>query len=371
MLTLKHYAIVDTMTVDSDSTADSNSRSQLYVIGLRAGIALVVLFGIYVAAWMGTAALLRQSANQWIDAQRQAGLRIQHGEPVFRGFPGRVILVFPDIDVSASEGWVWTAPLISVSSWPTVLNRLSINLSGTHTFSAPRFAASAMAIDTNLARLDIRLRANGEMDGADLTLTESAVSSVGDGDPIFSIQRGQFHLRSRIAEEESHTLAIETYGLRLPITPPAPFTPVVEKLAFTAETSGLTGDHTLVDTLDTWRTGGGAVEIHSLEIVWPPLTAAVTGTAALDDLLQPVGAFSARLTGFFEVVDALVAGGTIENKDASMARIVLGLLARTPPSGGPSELSVSITAQEQKLYAGPVMLMELPTIIWPDEKIIP
>ncbi len=349
------------------STTDSTTRSRLYVIAVRTGVTALALVVLYLATWAGTAMLLLHHTNDWIDSQRQDGLHIQHGEPVFHGFPGRITLTFLEINISSPAGWTWAAPTARVSTWPMVLNRLSIDLSGVHTLSAPLLTASAVTIENGRAEIDLHLGANGEVTNIDLTVSETAATSEIDGDLIFSMDSGRIHLRPRITKAYSHILTVETFGLHLPIAPPAPFTPIVQKMAFTAETSGAALSGSLVAALDAWRISGGAVEVHTFEIVWPPFTAAIAGTAALDDHLQPVGAFSARLTGFFEVVDALVADGTIENKDASMAKIVLGLLARTPPGGGPSELSISITAQEQRLYAGPVMLMQLPTVTWPDK----
>ncbi len=359
------------MTTIFASKTDSNTRSRPHVNALRIGVVASILFVGYIAAWAGTATVLLHYTNDWIESHRRSGLSIQHNEPIFRGFPGKVRLTLPEINISSPAGWTWAAPAASVSTWPILLNRLSIDLSGAHTLSAPGVTPSFVTIESGHAQLDLQLGANGGVSNIDLTVLESTASSTADGDLIFSVASGQIFGQSQNTDSQSHTVAVEAYGLHLPITPPRPFTPIVQKLAFTAQTSGLAHSGSLVEVIDSWRTNGGAIEIGALEIVWPPFTAALSGTAALDDRLQPVGAFSARLTGFFEVVDALVADGTIENKDASMARIVLGLLARTPAGGGPSELSVSLTAQDQKLYAGPVMLMELPTVIWPKEKIDP
>jgi hypothetical protein len=92
-----------------------------------------------------------------------------------------------------------------------------------------------------------------------------------------------------------------------------------------------------------------------------------TGTVALDGRMQPVGAFTARIQGFFEAVEALRARGLIRGRDASMAKLVLGAMARPAPGGGPPVLSLPVTLQDRVLYAGPVALVRLPELRWPGQ----
>lgn len=116
-----------------------------------------------------------------------------------------------------------------------------------------------------------------------------------------------------------------------------------------------------------WRDTGGTVEITALELRWGPLNVVAVGTVALDENLQPLAALTATITGFNETIDALRAAGTIQQNEADSAKALLTLLAKPPRLlGGPPEIAVPITIQNQRLSLGPVALMMLPPIAWPD-----
>jgi hypothetical protein len=116
-----------------------------------------------------------------------------------------------------------------------------------------------------------------------------------------------------------------------------------------------------------WRDTGGTVEITALELRWGPLNVVAVGTVALDENLQPLAALAATVTGFNETIDALTATGAIQKSEADSAKALLNLLAKPPRLlGGPPEIAVPVTVQNQRLSLGPVALMMLPPIQWPD-----
>jgi hypothetical protein len=95
-----------------------------------------------------------------------------------------------------------------------------------------------------------------------------------------------------------------------------------------------------------------------------PLKINTNGTLALDGKLQPIGALTANLEGFFETIDALKRLGVVKARNAITAKVVLGVLSRAPSGGGPAILNLALTAQNRYLYLGPVRLLELPEIKW-------
>jgi hypothetical protein len=116
-----------------------------------------------------------------------------------------------------------------------------------------------------------------------------------------------------------------------------------------------------------WRDTGGTVEVSELELRWGPLNIVAVGTVALDENLQPLAALTATITGFNETIDALTTAGTIQQTEADSAKALLNLLAKPPRLlGGPPEIAVPITIQNQRLSLGPVALMTLPLVEWPD-----
>jgi len=88
------------------------------------------------------------------------------------------------------------------------------------------------------------------------------------------------------------------------------------------------------------------------------------GTMALDGRLQPVGAFSARVTGYDAALNQLIQAGLIRSSDGNMAKMILGALGKVPEGGGPKQIDVPISVQDQRLSVGPIPLMRVPEILW-------
>jgi len=129
-----------------------------------------------------------------------------------------------------------------------------------------------------------------------------------------------------------------------------PFTPKLDRPSATA-----------------WRDLGGTVEITSLELRWGQLKIVGLGTMALDANLQPLAAFTATITGFNEAIDALAATEVIQKNEADAAKSLFKLLAKPPRLlVGPPEIAVPVTIQNQRLAIGPITLMMLPLIEWPN-----
>jgi hypothetical protein len=138
----------------------------------------------------------------------------------------------------------------------------------------------------------------------------------------------------------------------------------VLQLNFLAKFLGRLEFPATVEALGQWRDDGGIVEVERLETQYGSLYVRANGTLALDAAMQPVGAMTAKARGFFQTIRALRDAGHIRSRDAAMARVILGALARKPSGGGPVSISLPLSIQERKLYAGPVRLMDMPLIKW-------
>ena len=118
------------------------------------------------------------------------------------------------------------------------------------------------------------------------------------------------------------------------------------------------------ETMAAWRDAGGTIEVAAVEVVWGPLAVTGNGTLALDDELQPEGAFSATVAGLTELVDALQQAGSIAPRDAAVARISFAVLTRSQANGGPPAAEIPVSIQNRVLSLGPVPLLRLPKIAW-------
>ena len=84
-----------------------------------------------------------------------------------------------------------------------------------------------------------------------------------------------------------------------------------------------------------------------------------------------MGAFTARIQGFFDAVDLLREKGLIRSRAATTAKIVLGALSKKSAEGGAATVSLPVTVQDRTLFTGPVPLMRLPPLVWPGMEMPP
>jgi hypothetical protein len=118
------------------------------------------------------------------------------------------------------------------------------------------------------------------------------------------------------------------------------------------------------DGLTRWRDAGGTLELTDFSLVWGPLQIAGNGTLAVDDALQPVGAFTAQIAGLDRLVNLLEKTGRMRAQQAAIARIALAVLTRAPANGGSPQARVPVSIQNRQLSVGPIPLLRLPTINW-------
>jgi hypothetical protein len=69
------------------------------------------------------------------------------------------------------------------------------------------------------------------------------------------------------------------------------------------------------------------------------------------------------VSGFDQLLSALVASGRIKASDARIARLALAMLAKAGPEGRP-EISTSFAIQDGQMYLGPAKLGPAPRIDW-------
>ena len=162
--------------------------------------------------------------------------------------------------------------------------------------------------------------------------------------------------------EPSLQLAVNLHHVDLP-TPPPTLSATIDDLALGVTVKGAVPDGPLVQAIEAWRDAGGTIELDHLHLNWGGLGATATGTIALDQDLQPIGAFSGGIAGFGTILSALVEGGRLSTEEAALAQIALSALAKPGPDGKP-QITTSFTIQNGKMYLGPVKLGDAPRIVW-------
>ncbi len=361
------------MSTHLSPSADRKSKP-LSIVG-RLVLGVLAAAAVYTVLWVGAALLLRQQAEKWLDARRGEGVEVAYHEPTLNGFPGQVIVTFPDFSATISgvnSKWTWHTAAVRVKGNPLRADRLSLDLAGVHSITGPGpLPGIPLQLAASQADLMLEIGSDGRLTRAQLEA--SAATAAWENMPTL-MQLEQAAVAFDLAAEQpevSSRLSADLINLALPGLALPPLTSTMRRLHVIADIQGPVGHGALPQVLEAWRTAGGTAEFREFALDWPPLSVDGSGTIALDGDLQPMGVFTARFRGFFDTIDVLVEKQLVRSADAAMARIVLGLLARSPPGGGPPVLSLAVTAQDRKLYAGPITLMEIPRLTWPQDATIP
>ena len=354
-------------------------RPPAYFRNLKTTLWSVIAFAaaaiLYVVFWFVIAFGLRNGAVEWAETRRQEGYTVNYSGLLLNGFPFlmRLTLSDPGLGYPASDvPWAWQSEGLTVEMRPWNPWRLTIMPTGALTLGLTIGGepvtyvglADEIAIGLGLAG---GWPKSGELtvSGLNLSLTDENGDS-GESIAVKTMRLQALHDTADDADHRTVTfdLHLQAEGLETPAGIFLPLGNRVDNLVLDASVLGAIPAGRLPESLAAWRDRGGTVEVPRLEFIYGPLIARAEGTLALDGDMQPIGAFTAKLQGFFEIIDALRKQGLIRSVDAITAKVVLGALARRPKDGGPASLNLAITLQNRKVFAGPVSLLKLPAIHW-------
>jgi len=351
----------------SDFDKPRTRRPWLFAFG---GLALFGL--IYSGVWLALAMSARAQAVQWIDDQRARGFSIRYDKLLATGYPFAIRLDVTNPGFGApniTAPWGWEGDHLNVMARPWDRNNFRFEVSGQQMLAfsvagkTQTFTGNVERVFGNLGLSDGAIKSVGiTLQGVHLTNQDRASEGINIPKADVFVER----LASARADPQSASwgLSASSTDLSLPWFKASPLGTLVERLTVKARLIGHIEAGLLVQSLEDWRDKGGIIELKKLSLRHGPLKINTDGTLALDGKLQPIGALTAHLEGFFETIDALQKLGVVKARDAITAKMVVGVLSRTPAGGGPAVLNLALTAQDRHLYAGPVRLMELPEIIW-------
>jgi len=359
-------------TIEKDTHPASRLHQRRWWIAAGAALAA------YGLAWGITAATLRGQVTRWIEIQDTNGVTVTLAALETSGFPGPIKLTARDVVAAATVtggGWTWRTPQVAVKTWPLAFLWMTVDLSARQSIAGvvtppgvPVWIASA---NTHVyLRLDLR----GRLREAIVT-TADLSAAIMEAAPLVRLERGTvnvalLHPGAPSDDTQAPTLpttarlSADLGNLALTDFLPAPLNTPIQRAAGTVEITGPVGDGPLPQVLEAWRTAGGTVEVRDAVVEWPPLRLDASGTIALDRQLQPEGAFSARIQGGGETVDALAKAGWMESEEAGLAKIALAAVSKPGADGATPEITVPLTIQERHLSAGPITVMEMPRVEW-------
>jgi hypothetical protein len=326
------------------------------------GVLLVLGIGLYTAFWWTAAGRIKSEAATWRETARQQGIEASWQGIRVTGYPVSFRLELTDAAVKDST----TAPPADLQA---PLLTASIHPWDFHTawFAAPQGLTLTLGPGAS-AKLSAESGSGAvALDGDKTTIWLSLYKATLGG--IVSVTARTVHLWGIVPaimptahQEPGIAAALDVHELMPPVLPPG-FTGAIDNLGLGLTMRGAFPSGPLREAAAAWRDSGGTVELDHLHLRWGETEIAGSGTLALDGNLQPIGGFSGSVSGFDQLLSALVAAGRIKASDARIARLALAMLAKAGPDGRP-EISTSFAIQDGQMYLGPAKLGAAPRIDW-------
>ena len=334
-------------------------------LGLVMLVALLVVAGAYTIYWFVVAGRIEASVVDWAQSQRADKIEVSWQKLQVSGFPaafriGLGSAVLRDGSVRPSPEF--HIPVLSGTARPW--NLADWRLAAPEGFTADLAAAGARAATSLVAHTAdgvVSIKREGAWSlrvmMRDLTVEAAARVEIDSAQAAITVPPGPPRGHS-----EAVALAVDASRIKLPGAI-GPLGDIIDELDFGATVKGVFPSGKLNDAAAAWRDAGGTVEIDRLRLNWGALGATATGSIALDQELQPVGAFSGAVRGYDQILTALVQNGQMRATDAGLARIALAMLAKTGPDGKP-EIKTAFTIQNGQMFLGPAKLGKAPRLTW-------
>ncbi len=328
----------------------------------------------YTAYWYIAADAIEGRIADWSENQRENGWQLAAADTDVAGFPTRFSVTLRDPVISAeADGWSWRGDNLLAELRPWNFQNITLYVNGK---SNVRIRDGEIWRDTAWqiedGRANLVLSDDRRVTDVALDMTSVRVEGLLAGGPAsFRRLRAQ-SLLSTMAQDNGAAAGVESEvinaalnleDVELPEDVSEGLGPSIEHLTLDASLVGPMPGEAKRDAIMAWRDAGGTVELNSLSLRWGPLGLSTQGTLALDKELRPMGALTADIVGYGDVIDALILSDVIPLGDAFMAKVAFNVMAEKPADGGPPVLRrVPLTAQGGDLFVGPVAFAKLPPL---------
>lgn len=331
----------------------------------------VLVAAVHAALWFWATTRLEQEATLWAALRRAEGWEVRHGPPARGGWPTQARLGIPDVSLQR-DGAGWQAGQVALGLSPAAWDRLALSAAGPMAIAVGGqvypMAAEGLAADLPLGPprvsglpRDAVLRADrlrldlpgGQLEASTLRVDLVGGDGAGPQDPLVTLRghAATIVLPPRLAAAPGVKLLGQTLDR------------VAIDVAISGPWPGLAGAPAA--RAARWRDGGGTLDVRELGFGWGAARAGMTAVLALDGALQPAGEGILRLSGAGAVLDAAREAGLIGRREVTAAQMLLVLMQRTPPEGGPPRLEIPAMLERRTFSLGGMALGQLPAWQWP------
>ena len=325
---------------------------------------LVVAFGGYSVFWWVAAGKIKLAAGDWAQAAHQKQLDVSWQDIRVAGYPLSFRLELTDVvasDKAVNPPVELRAPQISASIRPWNFQVFWLDAPGKISVvagadAAPLAKLAASAAEAAVAIADDRATIWFTLYQPKLDAVVAVSARMISAWVIVPAHQPASHTDPGIA------VAALLHDLALPTAPPG-FGKTVDELGLGVTMMGALPVGPPREAATAWRDSGGTLELDHLDVHWGAIGLTGSGTLALDANLQPEGSLSGTISGYDQLLNALVAAGQVKASDARVARLGLSFLGQ-PGADGRPQISTSFTIQNGQMQLGPVKLGKAPRIDW-------
>jgi hypothetical protein len=335
------------------------------ILGITGAGLVVIGFGAYSAFWWFAAGKIKEEAAKWAEKAHEHEADVSWKALRVAGYPFAFHVELTDLALRReAPGRVgeFHAPIFSVSVVPW-------NLRGADFAASQGFTATLGPDSAPLAKLSADRLSGAAAVGRDGQRTVwlslfGAKGTAGEEISARVVYGWIIWPRNPPAAHGEPGLAVAALmrDTAVPAAPPG-FAKTIDEIGFGLTAMGAWPSGSSREAATAWRDSGGTVELDHVNLRWGNVTVNGNGTVALDGDLQPMGSLSGGISGYDQLMNALVAAGRVKEKDARVARLALALLAH-PGADGRAEIAASLTIQDGEMRLGPAKLGPAPRINW-------
>ena len=323
-------------------------------------VSALLVLGLWTLTWFAAEMWAKSSITDWAEAQRALGAEVGYETLETSGFPSRITFTITKPTYTGplmGQNVEWSGERLVVGTRPWTPWRLHLDAPGRHDLKlgggvlnlsgqAESLSADLVAGDVWPQSLDLSI--------AGLELSDGEVVGVDDLTAHFGYAPDGTGLK----------ILAKGTNLTLPHSANMVLGNTVQNFDVALSMSDPLMPGAVLEGLPRWRAGGGAMEIERFKVRSGPLGLTAAGTLALNDALQPMGAFTAKIEGLFQVLEILRVRGFVRGSDAVIATMALSALSKRPKNGGASSINLSVTVQDGMLSLGPIPIMKMPHVVW-------
>jgi hypothetical protein len=336
------------------------------------GIILVGLLVLWGVLWTFASAQFNSLIDAWLQSEKAKGGAVTYTKRSSGGFPGAVVVSFTDLNWRTAGGHAAKVQNLVLRAHPWGWRTIDMTFDGPTEAAVPYPNANdPLLITGNLGGGRLNLNVENVADNMQATLRDAHVRR--PSRELFTAAELRLAASYPDQPPQNHqdtglTVTTGARDVTLVSSEPLPLGQQVAMIDVTMRVMGKVPDPYNRSSVAAWNSNSGVVEFDQFRLDWGAMQLNVKGTLALDDDLQPEGAFSGQIAGHEELVGALLEQQWIAPRQAGMLNSALKLFAKPGQLiGARQSIEVPITVQLGGLFFGPVRIFTFPEITWPQQ----